>query len=94
MPQLDHPLTQQAQGPATASLGRFRAGKRNQVRFVFAVDDAASDARWRRPIERRLQPFLHQPLPNPFHSAYRNPQRVADVAVRLALAPLADIGLQ
>ena len=60
MTQLNHPLAQQAQRPATSPLRRFRAGERNQVRFVLTVDDATSQDDEKKQQNQKLAEEMRQ----------------------------------
>lgn len=64
VPELDHPVGQQPQRPASSPLGRLRARERHQARLGAAIQDAPP----RRPArlsrhQRNLQPLLAEAPP-------------------------------
>jgi hypothetical protein len=66
--QLDHALGQQAQGPARIILGRSRAGQRNQVCLLRAIELTLVDP-LSTPVgaDRGGQPLLDKALTHAFH---------------------------
>ena len=83
--QFDHALRQQAQRPAGAFVGRRRAGQRDQVRLLRAVELALVEARSRAVgSQGRLQALLDKALTQSLDGGDTRVKGVRDVRVRPA----------